>query len=72
VVDPNSPYPVTDQEIKDYLGERLAKYKALDGGVKRVRSIARNASGKIPKKLLRDEAKQEILERKLLSITNRI
>jgi acyl-coenzyme A synthetase/AMP-(fatty) acid ligase len=73
VVDPNSPYPVTDQEIKDYLGGHLAKYKALDGGVKRVRSIARNASGKILKKLLRDEAKQEILEeRKLSSITNGI
>jgi hypothetical protein len=68
VIDQTVPYPITDIEIKNYLGQRLATYKALAGGVKRVDSIARNAAGKIMKNLLREEAKQEIQEqRKLLS-----
>jgi hypothetical protein len=41
------------------MGQRLAKYKSLSGGVKRVLVIERNASGKILKNLLRDDTKEE-------------
>jgi acyl-CoA synthetase (AMP-forming)/AMP-acid ligase II len=51
---------LTEEEIKVYLGGRLAKYKALTGGVKFVDAIAKNASGKILKRLLREESKKEL------------
>jgi acyl-CoA synthetase (AMP-forming)/AMP-acid ligase II len=51
---------LTEEEVKAYLGGRLAKYKALTGGVKFVSAIPKNASGKILKKVLRDEAQKEI------------
>lgn len=50
----------TEDEIQRYVLERLARYKALTGGVKFVESIARNPSGKILKRLLREEAKEEV------------
>lgn len=50
---------LTEQMVKDYLGSRLAKYKALTGGVKFVDAIARNASGKILKRVLREESKMD-------------
>ncbi|KAI9727215.1 MAG: putative NRPS-like protein biosynthetic cluster [Cirrosporium novae-zelandiae] len=52
VVDPDSPYPVKEKEIKSFVRARLAKYKALDGGVRFVKSIPRNASGKILRPML--------------------
>jgi acyl-coenzyme A synthetase/AMP-(fatty) acid ligase len=51
---------LTEEEVKTYLGTRLAKYKALIGGVKFVDSIAKNASGKILKRILREESKKEL------------
>ncbi|EEP79425.1 hypothetical protein UREG_04271 [Uncinocarpus reesii 1704] len=51
---------LTEEEVKKYAGARLAKYKALTGGVKFVDSIPKNPSGKILKRLLREEAKKEI------------
>jgi acyl-coenzyme A synthetase/AMP-(fatty) acid ligase len=53
---------LTEKEVYDYAAERLAKFKKLDGGVKFVEAIPKNASGKILKRVLRDEAKKEILE----------
>lgn len=50
---------MTEEEVKTYLGSKLAKYKALVGGVKFVDAIAKNASGKILKRLLREESKKE-------------
>jgi acyl-coenzyme A synthetase/AMP-(fatty) acid ligase len=41
-------------------GSRLAKYKELTGGVRFVQSIPKNASGKILKRLLREEAQREL------------
>lgn len=51
---------LTEEGVKAYVLERLARYKALTGGVKFVGSIARNPSGKILKRVLRDDAKKEI------------
>lgn len=45
--------------VKEYLGTRLAKYKELTGGIRLVPSIPRNASGKILKRLLREDAEAE-------------
>jgi acyl-CoA synthetase (AMP-forming)/AMP-acid ligase II len=51
---------LTEAEIQEYVLRRLAKYKALTGGVKFVGAIARNPSGKILKRVLREDAKKEI------------
>lgn len=51
---------LNEEEVKIFMDGRLAKYKRLDGGVKFVDAIPKNASGKILKRLLRDEAKREI------------
>lgn len=51
---------LTETEVQKYVLSRLAKYKALTGGVKFVGSIARNPSGKILKRVLREDAKKEI------------
>lgn len=50
---------LTESGIKEYCGSRLAKYKALTGGVKFVEAIPKNASGKILKRILREEAIKE-------------
>ncbi|KAJ5086196.1 hypothetical protein N7532_010967 [Penicillium argentinense] len=50
---------ITEDDIKSYILERLARYKALTGGVKFVGAIARNPSGKILKRVLREDAKKE-------------
>jgi len=45
--------------VKRYGEERTAKYKRLAGGVK-FDSIPKTASGKILKRVLREEARREI------------
>ncbi|GLI81810.1 hypothetical protein PoHVEF18_010201 [Penicillium ochrochloron] len=51
---------LTEEEVQKYVLTRLARFKALTGGVKFVGSIARNPSGKILKRVIREEAKREI------------
>lgn len=51
---------LTEEDIRKYSSEKLAKYKSLDGGVKFVDAIPKNASGKILKNLLRKQAKKEM------------
>ncbi|OAX83177.1 hypothetical protein ACJ72_02468 [Emergomyces africanus] len=51
---------LTEKDIQQFAGAKLAKYKFLTGGVKFVDAIPKNASGKILKRLLREEAKKEI------------
>ncbi|KAJ5365523.1 hypothetical protein N7517_008409 [Penicillium concentricum] len=51
---------LTEAEIQEYVLTRLAKYKALTGGVKFVGAVARNPSGKMLKRVLREDAKKEI------------
>jgi acyl-coenzyme A synthetase/AMP-(fatty) acid ligase len=49
----------TEEELKTFLGSRLAKYKALDGGVKFVESLPKTASGKTIKMVLQEAALRE-------------
>lgn len=44
---------VSEEGIKSFIAERLARYKYLDGGVQFVKDIPRNASGKVLKPKLR-------------------
>lgn len=53
---------LTDKEVIEYVGSRLARYKALTGGVKFVDAIAKNASGKLLKRMLREAYKNEVDE----------
>ncbi|OAP55592.1 hypothetical protein AYL99_10565 [Fonsecaea erecta] len=50
---------LTEEKLKSFCRERLAKYKELSGGVSFVDSIPRNATGKALKRILRDMAKAE-------------
>jgi acyl-coenzyme A synthetase/AMP-(fatty) acid ligase len=53
----------TEEELKVFLGSRLAKYKALDGGVKFVESLPKTASGKTIKIVLQEAALRELKDR---------
>lgn len=60
VVAPETEGSLTEEEVKSWVGERLARYKGLSGGgVRFVESIPKTASGKILKRSLREEAKKE-------------
>lgn len=48
-----------EKDVKEWCGKRLAKYKELMGGVRFVDAIPKNASGKILKRILREEATKE-------------
>lgn len=50
----------TEQEIQQFMKEKLTSYKRLEGGVVFVDVIPKNASGKILKRILRDQAKEEM------------
>lgn len=47
------------QDVKDYLLQYLAKYKVLDCEVQFRSSIPKSSSGKILKRVLRDEARKD-------------
>lgn len=49
---------LTEAEVQQYALERLARYKSLTGGVKFVDSIAKSPSGKLLKRILREEANE--------------
>ena len=51
---------LTEDDVKKFLAGRLAKYKALEGGVKFVDAIPNSPSGKILMRILREEARKEI------------
>jgi acyl-CoA synthetase (AMP-forming)/AMP-acid ligase II len=51
---------LTEEDVRKYLGERLARYKALTGGVKFVDAIEKSPSGKILKRVLREDSKRDI------------
>lgn len=53
---------LTGAQVRDYMEDRLAKYKSPQGGIKFIDLIPRNASGKILKKDLREIAKTEMRE----------
>ncbi|GIZ45028.1 hypothetical protein CKM354_000821200 [Cercospora kikuchii] len=54
----------SEEEVKAFVKEKLVYYKQLEGGVKFVDTIPKNASGKILKRLLREQAKEEYKEGK--------
>jgi acyl-CoA synthetase (AMP-forming)/AMP-acid ligase II len=56
----NKGQELTEPDVQKYVLGRLARYKALTGGVKFVETIPKNPSGKILKRVLREEAKREI------------
>jgi len=51
---------LTEKSIKAHAAKRLAKYKALHGGVVILDSIPKLASGKILKRVLREWAKKDL------------
>lgn len=55
--DSNKP---SEQEVNEWMKERLASYKQLLGGIVFIQEIPKNASGKILKRMLRDQAKKEM------------
>ena len=54
-----SPEQLTEKDVYEWVAGKLAKYKRLEGGVRFRDIIPKNASGKILKRILRDEAKKE-------------
>lgn len=50
-------------EVMQYIRDRLASFKALDGGVKFVDSIPRNHDGKILRRVLEERATGEVASR---------
>ncbi|KAF1992457.1 amp dependent CoA ligase [Aulographum hederae CBS 113979] len=50
---------VTEEVVKRFVEERLAWFKRLEGGVRFLEAVPRNASGKILKRVLREMAEQE-------------
>jgi acyl-CoA synthetase (AMP-forming)/AMP-acid ligase II len=50
---------ITEAEIYEWVKERVAGYKRLDGGIIFVDAIPKSASGKILRRILRDQAKLE-------------
>ncbi|KAK4503611.1 hypothetical protein PRZ48_004526 [Zasmidium cellare] len=50
---------VSEESVKGWVKERLAGYKQLEGGVRFVEGIPKNASGKILKRVLREGVKRE-------------
>ncbi|KAI1091934.1 acetyl-CoA synthetase-like protein [Rostrohypoxylon terebratum] len=54
----------TEQEIAKWMESRVTKYKWLRGGVKFIDAIPKNPSGKILRRVLRDQAAKEVGDRK--------
>lgn len=69
VLDPVLALTTTDVDIQKFLIGKLSRYKALDGGVRRVDALPRSSTGKVIKNIFRDQAKQEILEEKMQTST---
>jgi acyl-coenzyme A synthetase/AMP-(fatty) acid ligase len=57
--DPKSEKP-SAQEVNKHMRERLASYKMLEGGIVFVDDIPKNPSGKILKRILREQATKEM------------
>lgn len=51
---------LTEEDVRNFIEPKLASYKKLTGGVRFVDTIPKNASGKILKRILREEAKKEM------------
>lgn len=56
----NGEKKATEEEIVAWVAERVARHKRLTGGVKFVDAIPKNPSGKIMRKVLRDQARADM------------
>jgi len=56
---------VTPEEIANFVQDKVVRYKRLAGGVEFVDSIPKNPSGKILRRLLRDQARARSEEKNL-------
>ncbi|KAJ1819595.1 hypothetical protein LPJ60_003673 [Coemansia sp. RSA 2675] len=65
VVRPNFNRAGITEEIKAWVAERVANYKALRGGVELIESIPKSASGKILRRMLRDREARRLQSAKL-------
>ncbi|KAK5464975.1 hypothetical protein LTS15_001538 [Exophiala xenobiotica] len=54
------PSEISEEEVKDYVKQRLAPYKQIRGGVVFVEEIPKNAIGKMLRRELRERAKKEL------------
>ena len=59
VVEPGAETSLSEEKVGDYLFQKLANYKRLEGGMKFVARISKTPNGKILKRVLREEAKTE-------------
>lgn len=50
---------LTENELKDWVKERVSPHKRIHGGVRFIDQIPKSASGKILRRILRDEVKKE-------------
>jgi len=50
---------ITDKDVMAHMKERLARYKQLEGGIEFVNDIPKLPSGKILKRVLREQAKSQ-------------
>lgn len=46
---------LTEEDVKSFLSERLSEYKWLRGGVEFVKELPKSASGKLLRRVLKDE-----------------
>lgn len=60
VLAPGSHGNVDEKLVKEHMSKRLARYKNCDGGVVFVPNIPKTASGKILKRVLREQAVREM------------
>ncbi|KAJ2729289.1 hypothetical protein IW152_005678 [Coemansia sp. BCRC 34962] len=65
VVQPNFDHAEIADNIKAWVAERVAHYKALRGGVELIDSIPKSASGKILRRVLRDREARQLQTAKL-------
>lgn len=59
------PSPIIAQSIKDFVAARKSSYKKLAGGLDFVDAIPKNPSGKILRRILRDQEKAKKAKAKL-------
>jgi acyl-CoA synthetase (AMP-forming)/AMP-acid ligase II len=65
VISPSQRTPAEAAKIAEWLSKRVAPHKRLRGGVKFVDQIPKSASGKILRRMLREQAKNEVTKAKL-------
>jgi 4-coumarate--CoA ligase len=54
----------TEKEIMEYLHAKVASHKRLRGGIRFVADIPKSTSGKILRRILKEEAKKEVVSKK--------